>query len=236
MTHVIFCAKNDQDFGVKARDAFYASIMGVNDLPWVVLPTGNTPKPFYDALCADNHRDYFRYLQLDEYQGLQPDDPILFSNWLGRDVLQPLGISRRMIFNSVADPAQEITRIRAWYAEHQRIDVAVVGIGEDGHVGFNLPGSPFDSRTRLTTLDDKTWKANNKYWNREVPRDVLTLGINELRLATTTIVLARGKEKAEALFKAFNRCPTPDVPASYLQYQENVIIVADEAALSLMPK
>jgi glucosamine-6-phosphate deaminase len=235
MSHTIIRAENDQDFGVKARDAFYASLMGIDDLPWVVLPTGNTPKPFYDALCADDKRDYFRYLQLDEYQGLQPDDPILFSNWLARDVLDPLKINHRMIFNSAAKPAEEIARIRAWYHLHQRIDVAVLGIGEDGHVGFNLPNNN-DCLTHQATLNDMTWKANNKYWGREVPRQVTTLGISELRLAKTTILLARGENKAEALRRAFHEPSSPLTPASYLQFQAEVIIVADDAALSRMPK
>jgi glucosamine-6-phosphate deaminase len=235
MTHTIIPAQNADDFGIKARDAFYASIMGIDDLPWVILPTGNTPKPFYDALRADDKRNYFHYLQLDEYQGLQPDDSILFSNWLARDVLDPLEIRHRMTFNTAADPAQEIARIRAWYNQHQRIDVAVLGIGEDGHVGFNLPNN-HDCLTHQATLNDMTWEANNKYWGREVPRKVTTLGVSELRLAKTTILLARGENKAEALRKAFHEPSTPLIPASYLQYQDDVIIVADEAALSRMPK
>lgn len=234
-SHTIICAKYENDFGLKARDAFYASMMGIDDLPWVILPTGNTPKPFYDALCADDKRNYFHYLQLDEYQGLQEDDPILFSNWLARDVLDKLEIRHRMIFNSAADPAQEIARIRSFYNDHQRIDVAVLGIGEDGHVGFNLPNNG-QFRTHQATLNDGTWKANNTYNNREVPRDVITLGIDELRLAKTTILLARGESKAEALRKAFHEPASPNIPASYLQYQQNVIIIADDAALSQMPK
>lgn len=236
MSHTIIRVENDTDFGQKARDAFYMSMMGIDNLPWVILPTGNTPKPFYQALCADNKRNHFHYLQLDEYIGLQDDDPILFSNWLARDVLDPLNIRHRMTFNSVADPSQEIARIRAYYNQHQRIDTAVLGIGEDSHVGFMMPSNEWKHRAHQTTLNDETWKANNQYWKREVPRAVMTLGINELRLAKTTIVLARGASKANALRKAFHEHPTPQCPASYLQYQENVIIVADDDALSLIPK
>jgi glucosamine-6-phosphate deaminase len=235
MTYKIISAENNTDFGIKARNAFYASIIGIDDLPWVILPTGNTPKPFYEALCADDKRNYFHYLQLDEYQGLQPDDQILFSRWLARVVLDPLSINHRMTFNSAAKAMDEIARIHAWYVEHQRIDVAVLGIGEDGHIGFNLPNNT-NPNTHQARLNDMTWEANNKYWNREVPRDVITLGISELRLAKTTLLLARGENKAEALRRAFQEPATPNIPASYLQYQENVIIIADEAALSRMPK
>ena len=236
MSVQIIRAIDDQDFGMKSKQIFHHSMRGISDLPRVVLPTGSTPKPFYEALCTDTEPQAFHYLQLDEYHGLAPDDYILFSNWLARDVLDPLKIEHRMIFNSAADPAQEIERIKAWHRQQARIDVAVLGIGEDGHIGFNQPGTGFNDPAHMEELTEQTQIANQKYWGREVPKHVITLGLGELRMANHTILLARGEAKAEILHKALCGQITTDVPASYLQRQRNGSVVADEAALSFFPK
>lgn len=235
MLYHIVQASNDLDFGLKAKAAFYAAICPIKDLPRVILPTGNTPAPFYAALRNDPTNKPFHYLQLDEYHGLSADDPILFSNWLARDVLDPLNITNRMIFNSADDPASEIPRIHQWYRENSRVDLAVISIGENGHVGFNEPWTRFDSLAHMEEMTDQTWDTNCKYTGREVPRKVITLGMAELKLADQTILLVRGEKKAKILADALTGEITPKVPASYLQLQRNVIVIADAAALSRMP-
>jgi len=237
MAYNIIECSNEVDFGAKAKLAFCTAIRGLNGLPNVILPTGNTPAPFFQAL-KDSKVPItpFQYLQLDEYLGLPEDDEILFKNWLDRDVLSPLGITHRMAFNSAADPASEIQRIRDWYNHFRRVDVAVLGIGKNGHVGFNEPGSAFNSRARVAEMSDETWEANNKYWDREVPKKIITLGITELKLASTTLLLARGEEKADILYEAFYGEMTTEIPASYLQLQRNVVIIADKNALGRFPK
>lgn len=234
----IIRASSEQDFGLKAKQAFQAAMIGIApaDLPRVVLPTGSTPKPFYQALIDDGKIRPFDYLQLDEYVGLPPEDPILFSNWLARDVLDHLNIKNRMIFKSAADPSTEVARIREWHSQRGRIDVAVIGIGENGHVGFNEPGADFNDRAHIEKLTPQTRASNKEYWGREVPEYAITLGISELRLASHTILLARGVAKAEILQKALYGEMSSAVPASYLQRQRNVTVIADDAALSCMPK
>lgn len=229
-------ATTEADHGHQARRAFCHSLAGVAHLPKVILPTGTSPELFYQSLREHPSIPAFSYLQLDEYLGLKAHDKRLFSKWLGRDVLNPLNIQNRMIFNSAANPDDEVERILAWYRQHGAADTAVIGLGLNGHVGFNEPGSSFNSRARVVTLTPETIAANQSYWKgKPVPPRAITLGIADLKEAEHTILLVRGPEKAEILYKALHGPVTPEVPASYLQQQKNLIIVADLPALSRMP-
>ncbi len=229
-------ATAEADHGHQARRAFCQTLASVPHLPKVILPTGSSPAPFYQSLRDHPSIPSFSYLQLDEYLGLDVRDKRLFSKWLDRDVLNPLNIQNRMIFNSAANPDDEVRRILAWYKQHGAADMAVIGIGLNGHIGFNEPGSSFDSRARVVTLTPETIAANQSYWNGgKVPTRAITLGIADLKEVEHTILLVRGAAKAEILYRALHGPVTPEVPASYLQQQRNLIIVADRPALAMMP-
>lgn len=236
MRYNIVAASNNEDFGQKAKLAFYQSIKGAPEVPKVILPTGSTPEPFYAALRDDPFAPSFAYRQLDEYLGLKAGDIRLFSEWLGRDVLDPLGITNRMVFNSAADPHSEVQRIMSWCMQHGAAHTAIIGLGNNGHVGFNEPGSSFGSRVRVVDLTPETIAANQTYWKGQtVPTQAITLGIADLIEAENTILLVRGAAKADILYQALYGPVSPDVPASYLQCQKNLTIVADRAALARMP-
>lgn len=244
MKYTIRKCVDEQDFGTKARTVFLNAVYssryypGAPDTPCrVILPTGNTPLPFYAAL-RDMASDVppFEYCQLDEYIGLSQGDARLFSEQLAKLVLNPLKISSRMIFNSCADPLEEVSRIRDWHLKNGPADVAVLGIGENGHVGFNEPGAKFHDRANIVTLEKSTLEANNAYGNGPVPERAITLGLGDLLLARETILLVRGAKKADILAHALFGAVTESVPASYLQnYTGKLTIVADEAALAKLP-
>lgn len=236
MKYTVVEASNDTEFGLKAKAAFYAAIDGLS-MPNVVLPTGETPRPFYQALRDDGSKPAFTYVQLDEYLGLAESDPRLFAAWLARDVLDPLDIKIRLTFNSAAEPEQEVRRMRDRLAVHGPIDIAVLGIGSNGHIGFNEPGSSFDHGVRIVDLAVETIAANKAYWPQSgtsFPAQAFTLGLADLKAARQTILLVRGEGKAEILRRALLGEITPDVPGSYLQRQKGLTIVADTAALSAM--
>lgn len=210
-------------------------------LPLVTLPTGNTPASFYAALLTYDDVPPFRYLQLDEYVGLDKHDNRLFSSWLDRDILAPLGMnhSQRILFQSDApDINNEIDLIRRRLDDTGPIDIAVLGIGTNGHIAFNEPQlTPFTDDIRVADLTEETRRANAKYWGcrvEEMPTKGYTLGIPLLSQARQTVLLATGADKAEILRKTFKDPISPTIPSTYLQTIENVTVITDEAAASLL--
>ncbi len=239
----IIKAVDSTDLAKKAADVFIETVRTQKN-PLITLPSGFTPQPFYKELVRrydGGERDLgdFTYLALDEYAGLPNDDHRLFARWLDKEILGPLSIPHesRIVFQSDApDPDLEMQRVEDLINEHASIDLAVAGLGTNGHIGFNEPDSDFDAGVRLVTLDESTRHANALYWGGDldqVPRTAYTLGLGILKKARRTLLLVSGESKAAILKQALTGPVTTDVPASYLQQQGNVTIIADEAALSL---
>lgn len=237
-------APNNAAFHTLAADIFMGALnraAAKNGPIRVVLPTGSTPLGLYRELIAHHaHRrdlwDRFHYLALDDYAGLPPDDRRLFSNWLARDILTPLSIppTHRTIFNSAApDPSAECARMDA-QLDSNGIDIAVLGLGTNGHIGFNEPGSAFDARTRLIHLSADSLAANAAYWGGmdHVPPTAYTLGLGHIMRARETILLVQGPHKAEILHRMLHDPISTALPATALRQMYNVTIVADQAAMS----
>lgn len=238
MKYTVIKASNDTEFGQKAKAAFCDAMNGI---PYakVILPTGNTPLPFYKALRDDcGNIPNFAYVQLDEYYGMGRDDERTFANWLAHEVLDPLNIGMRQTFNGAAAPDIEVSRMQRWLDTSGPVHLAVLGIGENGHVGFNEPGSGSDSKVRLVDLAPETIEQQKGYWSDSSfppATQAYTLGMAELKTAEQTILLVRGEGKARILREALYGKVTDHLPASYLQTQPRLTIVADEAALSFIP-
>ena len=116
------------------------------------------------------------------------------------------------------------------------IDIQLLGIGRNGHIGFNEPGSAFEKNTHCVDLTESTIEANKRFFASidEVPRQAYTMGIRSIMHAKQVLLIASGEDKAEAIYKSFWGPVTPEVPASVLQLHPNVVLVADDAALSLV--
>jgi len=206
-------------------------------LPLVTLPTGKTPESFYAALLAHGTVAPFRYLQLDEYVGLDKHDPRLFSSWLDRDILTPLGIThdQRFLFRSDAiDPQTEVNLMKQRLLTAGSIDIAVLGLGLNGHIAFNEPQSvPINDDVYITGLTAETRLTNAAYWHCPVdhmPTHGYTLGIPLLSRAKHTILLVTGKDKADILEKTLKSPVSFRIPSTYLQNTRNVTIIADNMA------
>lgn len=232
----ILVADDDAEFSRVAAQRFI-KILEVRDHPLVTLPTGYTPLGFYQALITDygQRRDLWdglRFIALDEYCGLSADDERLFASWLARTLLDPLAIKSRLLFDSAADPQQEMVRVRSLLHEQGPLDVAVLGLGGNGHVAFNEPGTPFTATIHTVTLTTGTIAANALYWggSERVPPQGITLGIQDLAQAGSTILLVKGAAKAEVLQQTLQGPVTAAIPASYLQTIKNVTIIADRDA------
>ena len=120
-------------------------------------------------------------------------------------------------------------------AQHP-VDLQILGIGRNGHIGFNEPGTPFDSQTHLVHLDQSTIEANSRFFEKieDVPTQAISMGIANILAAKSIILFAYGESKAQAIAGMVNGPKTESLPASALQGHPDVVIIADQAALSLL--
>lgn len=226
------------ELGEKAAECFLEAYHSISDKrPVVTFPTGNTPTSFYEAMREKADKLDFIYLQLDEYIGLQPNSNRLFSRWISREILDPFEIphEQRVTFRSdELFPEDEVARMQKWHDEYGPLDIAVVGIGVNGHIGFNEPPSDDKTHVRVVNLAPETLDLNDTYWKNEqkTPEKAYTLGMAEILKAKKIILLAYGISKASILKQAFEGELTPHIPASYLQNHPDVTIIADQDALS----
>jgi glucosamine-6-phosphate deaminase len=196
--------------------------------------TGSTPLRFYQELvewCRAGELDLSEVttFNLDEYCGLPSHDPHSYRFYMNQHLFSGTHIApSHTHFPSPEDPAGYEAAIR----DAGGIDLQIVGIGENGHIGFNEPGSSFDSRTRVVELSESTVKSNARFFDKasDVPRKVVTMGIATTLEAREIVLLASGAHKAGAVHKALKGPVTEEVPASVLQQHKNVTVFLDEEA------
>ncbi|BBA99995.1 putative glucosamine-6-phosphate isomerase [Actinacidiphila reveromycinica] len=205
------------------------------------VATGSTPLPVYSALAAkvrsgavDASRA--RVCQLDEYVGLPAGHPESYRSVVLREVVDPLGLSPK----SFMGPDGAASDVRAACAAYDEalaaaggVDLQLLGIGTDGHIGFNEPCSSLASRTRIKTLTEQTRVDNARFFDgdiEQVPRHVITQGIGTILEARHLVLLATGEGKAEAVARTVEGPVAAVVPASALQLHPHATVVVDEAA------
>lgn len=206
------------------------------------LATGSTPLPVYRALARRIHASgtdvsHVRGYALDEYVGLPVGHPESYRSVITREVVEPLGLTPSLIH--VPDGAiATIEHAGADYekaiAESGGVDVQILGIGTDGHIGFNEPGSSFASVTRVKTLTEQTRKDNARFFASEddVPMHCITQGLSTILKARHLLLLAFGEGKAEALAGAVEGPVSASNPGSAIQLHPHVTVLVDEAAAS----
>jgi glucosamine-6-phosphate deaminase len=207
----------------------------------VLLPTGHTPRGMYAALrrhAADGSlpTSHLAVLGLDEYLGLSGSDPRSFRASLDAE-LAGLALGRREALDGAAeDPAVEALRYQA-VLDAAPIDLAVLGLGRDGHVAFDEPGSRPSDRVRRVALSSTTIAdaAADFGGTQNVPREALTVGLSTLLAAREILLLVTGSEKAEALRATLEDRSGPATPASMLRDHPRLTIICDRAAASLLP-
>lgn len=211
------------------------------------FPTGATPLQLYRELARRVDRgelDLARVIvvALDEYLGVPPHDPRSFSHYLRRHVLEPCGISEKwavLLDGTAAHPsalAEPCAAHERWIRDRGGVDLQIVGVGRNGHLGFNEPGTPFDSRTRVAALAPDTRRANAEAFAPDpVPAAALTQGLATIAAARTVLLLATGEAKAGAVAAALTGEVDPSCPASVLQGHPDVRAIVDAAAASLLP-
>lgn len=208
------------------------------------LATGGTVLGTYECLVEDykkNHTSYqhVQTFNLDEYTGMSRTDSHSYHYYMNENFFKHIDIPTDHIHipNGLGkDLIGECQNYEDKITEYGGIDLQLLGIGQNGHIGFNEPGTSFDIKTHVVTLTESTRKANARYFESisSVPTQAITMGIGTIRKSKHILLLASGKEKALILQQLFNDVIDEIVPASVLKMHSNVTIIADEEALSLL--
>lgn len=199
------------------------------------LPTGKTPVGLYRQLVA-RRLDWrrVRTFNLDEYVGLSPGHQASFHSFMRYHLFAqcPLPPIWEIPDGCAPDLLAECARYEAAVTAAGPIDLLILGLGRNGHIGFNEPGSPLDSATRVVELSAETRRVNQRHFpaDEAVPARAITMGIGTILKAQRILLLASGVEKAAALSAALSGPLTPAVPASALQLHQNVTVLVDAAA------
>jgi glucosamine-6-phosphate deaminase len=205
----------------------------------VVVATGETPMGLYRQLADKREMGTFdasglTVLQLDEYRGIDPRDPRTLFGWMMRSFVEPLGISPERVvrFPTDGDAIEACAAYERALEEAGGYDLAILGIGENGHIGFNEPPSDASAPTREIELSQESVESNARYWGglEHAPRRGITAGMSELLQARKILLVASGRHKLRIVHRALQGPVAPEVPASYLQEAEDVTVLVDREA------
>jgi glucosamine-6-phosphate deaminase len=206
----------------------------------LLVATGRTPMGVYRELAARTQRgklgtSRLRIFQLDAYLGLRADDRRSLYRWMKEAFLDPLGIPEANVVRlhgDAPDPAAVCRAYDAAVREAGGIDLSVLGLGPNGHLGFNEPGTEPAAPTRVVDLTEASVESSAVYWGGRdsVPRKALTAGMGVLLAARQTLLLVSGTQKQEILHRTLEGPISPDVPASLLRRAQGVTVLADRAA------
>ncbi len=204
------------------------------------LATGGTPEGLYAEMArrvagGTVELGGVSTFNLDEYLGLAPEHPASYWSYMRRHLFNHVRVRTYQIpVGNAPDPEAECCRYEEEIARAGGIGLQVLGIGRNGHIGFNEPGSPLGGSTRVVELAAETVAANARYFAdpAEVPRFAISMGIRTIMRARSILLLASGREKAHMVQAAVEGPVTPAVPASVLQLHPSVTLIADSAAAS----
>jgi glucosamine-6-phosphate deaminase len=221
-----------------------AGLLRANPETVLGLATGSTPLPVYEALRTrlegvDVSR--VRGFALDEYVGIDPAHPESYRSVITREVVEPLGLDPSRIRTPDGTPEgieHHGEEYEAAIREAGGIDLQILGIGTDGHIGFNEPGSSFASHTRVKTLTEQTRRDNARFFDSidDVPMHCITQGLGTILRARHLVLLAFGEGKAAAVAGAVEGPLSASLPGSAIQLHPRATVVVDEAAASQLAR
>ena len=239
----IIRTKNYDEMSRKAAAIIAAQVIHKPDCV-LGLATGGTPVVTYKNLVewyksGDLDFSEVSTVNLDEYRGLPREHRESYWSFMHRNLFDHVNIPQDRINlpdGTNMDADAECKRYDAVIASMGGVDLQLLGIGHDGHIGFNEPSDAFDMGTHCVDLTEETIEANKRFFasRDEVPRQAYTMGTHTIMSARKVLMIVSGRDKAEIIKKAFFGPVTPHVPASILQMHPNFVLVADEDALSLV--
>ena len=201
------------------------------------LATGSTPLAFYDEIRkSDLDFSDMTSVNLDEYLGLAADNDQSYHYFMQENLFRAKSFKESFLPNGLASDLQEETRRYDQVIAEHPIDFQILGIGHNGHIGFNEPGTSFDVTTHVVNLTEDTIKANSRFFDSidDVPKQAISMGIQSIMQSKMIVLMAYGQGKADAIKQMIEGPVTEDLPASVLQKHPNVVVIVDEAAASAL--
>lgn len=227
-------AKDYTDLSRKAANVISAQVI-LKPHAILGLATGSTPIGMYKQLIewyqkGDIDFSAVKSINLDEYVGLTGDNKQSYRYFMNENLFRHINIHLENTYvpdGMAADMEEECRRYDALINEVGGIDLQLLGIGHNGHIGFNEPGHAFEKTTHIVELGESTIKANARFFGSidAVPRKAITMGIKSIMQAKKLLLVANGPDKKEIVEKALYGPVTPSVPASILQFHPNLTVV-----------
>ena len=239
----IIKAKDYKDMSRKAANIISAQIIMKPNCV-LGLATGSTPIGTYDQLVEWYNKGDLDFsevttVNLDEYKGLTRENDQSYYYFMNDKLFSRVNVNKERTFlpdGMEPDSDKACRDYNEIIASVGGVDLQLLGLGHNGHIGFNEPGTTFEAETHCVDLTESTIKANQRFFASmdEVPKQAYTMGIKTIMQAKKILIVISGEDKAEIVKEAFFGPITPKVQASVLQLHTDVIVVADEAALSLV--
>jgi len=237
MNRLIF--RSNQELN-EAGAGIIVGLLQTNPKAVLGLATGSTPIGIYEELVKSHRRGLVSFraatsFNLDEYVGLPPEHSQSYHYYMQQHLFAHIDLpaSRANIPDgTAADLAGECERYNKLLDDAKQIDLQVLGLGHNGHIGFNEPDQSLVSGTHVVTLEAATREANARFFDKpeDVPTHALTMGVGTILKAKTILLVVRGADKADIVFRALTGPIKTEIPASLLQTHPNLVVLLDEQA------
>lgn len=218
------------------KKAFELIKEGMNNGAKVLgLGTGSTPETLYKEMTAsDVDFTEMTSVNLDEYVGLGGEDEQSYRYFMNKHLFDKKPFKETFVPNGKAEDLDAASAEYEKIIDAHPVDIQILGIGQNGHIGFNEPGTPLDSLTHVVELTESTINANKRYFDKveDVPTRAVSMGIGSIMKGKKMILMAYGEAKAEAIKGMIDGPVTTDMPASALQNHQDVVVIIDDAAAS----
>ena len=227
----IIRVKDAEEGGKKAFELIKEGID--NGAQVLGLATGSTPETLYQEMVkSDVDFSNCVSINLDEYIGLSGDNDQSYRYFMNSHLFNQKPFKATYVPNGQAEDLEAECRHYEEILANHPIDIQILGIGENAHIGFNEPGTPFDAPTQVVELTESTINANKRNFEKieDVPTTAISMGIGSIMKSKKVILIAYGEAKAEAIANTINGEMTIDVPASVLQNHPDVTVIVDEEA------
>ncbi len=235
----IIKVKEYEEMSMKAAQLLISQVILKPDTVFG-LATGSTPLGTYQFLVKHYQAGLVdfadvRSFNLDEYYPIAKSDENSYYRYMYENLFNHINVSENNIYipHCGDDDTDKLCKeYDALISDAGGIDIQLLGIGRNGHIGFNEPDIKFEAGTHVVHLDDSTIEDNARFFNSidEVPREAISMGIKNIMQSKKIVLLASGKEKAEAVAEMINGPITPNLPASVLQLHPDVVVIVDEGA------
>ena len=218
------------------KKAFELIKEGMNNGAKVLgLATGSRPETLYKEMTAsDVDFTEMTSVNLDEYVGLGGEDEQSYRYFMNKHLFDKKPFKETFVPNGKAEDLDAASAEYEKIIDAHPVDIQILGIGQNGHIGFNEPGTPLDSLTHVVELTESTINANKRYFDKveDVPTRAVSMGIGSIMKGKKMILMAYGEAKAEAIKGMIDGPVTTDMPASALQNHQDVVVIIDDAAAS----